>query len=193
MIKYLLTIVILSGCALIQQPESQYERDINKINANYNSALVKEDAPLIVDEMSTEEYKTEFVTKVCGKPRAKNKIENKECTQKFDETFNARLSETYRFADGEAVNRKCQAYPIECKDFKQFEIWARESHNENVEVMRRNQLNEYQLYRNYQLVEQSRAMSTTGAALINYSQQQNKTTNCESTPNVFGGYSTKCR
>jgi hypothetical protein len=194
----LLTTVIMAACTSVPV-ESEGERVIREINENHDGALVKPEAPFIADEMVSDEYKREFILKVCGHSKKMTGKQDQECAQKLEDTFGARLAERYKYAIPDVVFKKCNAYPIECKKAKIYEQWVRDNHNQNVELSREQKISDYRQYRieqrALQNAQEAEAFSRMGNAFSNSAQQFNnskKSTNCRTMPNGIGGFTTTC-
>src|SRR5262249_31783605 len=87
---------------------------------------VKQRCGMVVVEILADAAISRFVREVCGG------TDNPDCGQRLWEMFVARLQERYAFANWGDVVNKCKAYPVECKQWIQIELWATNSHNEGV-------------------------------------------------------------
>jgi hypothetical protein len=81
---------------------------------------------LVAAEILAPNELTRFVDGMCAGR------EDATCDQRLLETFMARLRERYVFADWTAVDNKCTAHPLDCRQWLQVELWAIDSHNEGV-------------------------------------------------------------
>jgi hypothetical protein len=67
-----------------------------------------------------------FVERVCGG------VDSPDCGHALRKTFLARLEGRYAFTDWESVASKCTAYPVECQQLVNVELWTMEAHNDGV-------------------------------------------------------------
>ncbi len=81
---------------------------------------------LITVEVTSEEFGEAFLRNACGGE------DGPECAAVYSDMFFARLQERFTMADWQWVVNKCKAYPVECKSFERIELWAMESHNDQV-------------------------------------------------------------
>jgi hypothetical protein len=133
----------------------------------------------VADEMLKPEYMKNFGSTVCllketDKVTEKQQID---CEWKFFDAYIARLNDRYPYVTN-AVWNKCQAYPIECKDHKKFEEWAKEDS-----------------YRNEQKRDAERNIiraQILSNALKEMPQQRAAPITCQSSANLFGGYNITC-
>lgn len=77
-------------------------------------------------DISTEKARAEFLSAVCGG------VNDESCGKSYSKMFLARLTERYTFADWTAMLRKCDAYPVECRNWGNVERWALDTHNDEV-------------------------------------------------------------
>ncbi len=156
--------VLLSGCTTMMKEQSSTP---------------------VIDQMSADTDVN--VKEICGlTPRDPKTTEaqRNECMDKIDKVILSRLGDVYPYGSNDTIKRKCDAYPIECRDPRNWEIWVKESHNKNLESM-----NEQQ--RAQQQAITAQRLQNLGNALQNSNRQP--TTKCSSSKNLFGGYDTECR
>lgn len=86
---------------------------------------------LVVYEIFTPEHMAAFARDICG---AADGTISDECSKRFIDMFMARLAERYTAVDWSAVNQKCRAYPLECKDSVAVERLLLAAHNVGVQA-----------------------------------------------------------
>lgn len=156
-----------------------------------NSYLKEKEQPLIVDEVGTGEFVSKFVPEVCGfKPEDADKVpkaKREDCDKKYYSMILARWNERYIHANPDILKDKCEAYPQDCKNTRQQELWVKESHEVNKKFVSEKQ------------TEYDRAVSAekwrrVGESLSNSSKnlQPKSGTNCVTSPNAFGGQNIQC-
>lgn len=101
-----------------------------------NPICVKEkfdDEHPITTKFNSTDYKKQFEEAICGKPSSKNspwlKLQQSKCDEKYNETFVAKLIETYKLGNGQELSIWCKANPIECSN--------RATYEEKAEVIRK--------------------------------------------------------
>lgn len=189
-IRFVIAISLLFiGCATM---DPRY-KEVNKL---HDDALVKKTTPFVSDELLSTEYQDKFAVEVCELSLERKKWTIKQraaCDQKLKNTFEARLVELYPYADANYLTKKCNAYPAECNDSKNLETWARENHNENIELSRKQKLQVVQNMQNEEESEDSEKMVRAGAALTDFGNglKPKPSTNCKTTQ-FMGTYKTTC-
>lgn len=93
------------------------------------SDKVDQHCGLVFNEVFSDRYVAAFTREVCG---ATDGVATEACSERLVKTYVARLSERYAGADWVAVNNKCTAYPIECRDGRALERILLASHNASV-------------------------------------------------------------
>jgi hypothetical protein len=145
-------------------------------------------------EISTDKARGEFLSTVCGG------VDDESCGKIYSKMFLARLTERYTFADWTVVVRKCDAYPVECRDWGKVERWTLDTHND--EVLKRAQRAAEATHQRYvearqrAIAEQQesnrKAMLILSGALDGLSAPYKNTVNC--TSNTYGSTTqTTCR
>lgn len=134
--------------------------------------------------------------------RYKTTAEKKSAYAKFPEMFNARLSLRYKYANWDEIATTCKAYPDVCDSFESVEKQALTSHNEVVvQTAHETAANSRErMYREDSASSSNfaNAAAIWGGAIQNARANQQPApqiptrTNCTTTPNYMGGYSTTC-
>lgn len=193
--RIFLASLCLTACATspIDREHRSYR---DKVDAEYEKAFVVEDAPFVFNEMNSKEFRERFVASVC----ARDKLDDQACARQMESAYEARMGLTYFAADGPAVFKKCDAYPVECKQGLPFEQWARESHNKRLTEWRDGHYKYIDSWREQAQAQKDAASrpdwGRIGAALTQMSQTlspKSTQTNCQTMPNGVGGFSTTCR
>jgi hypothetical protein len=135
----------------------------------------------VSDAMLNEAFFNEFTSKVCGKAGKKmSKKELQACGVKLDAAIEAKLAETYPFADGGQVRAHCTANPLACLNTPDLEGVVRANHFQNSA-----RYNEYQ---------RALASQRASESLRQLNQQLNPPkTKCTSRANIFGGQDMQCQ
>lgn len=77
----------------------------------------------VVTELSSPEYKKKFERIVCGG----RSIKSAACKKKYEDTFIAKLQETYPLAQAKSFKVWCKANPMDCGDWDKIEDQYRDS------------------------------------------------------------------
>lgn len=92
----------------------------------HEGARIEQPCGTITAEITERDFLDTFVAGACTDG------DEQGCLNTYRRMFFARLTERYAFADWPWVLNRCDAYPIECQQFAQIELWAMESHNQGV-------------------------------------------------------------
>lgn len=143
--------VVSAGCGLFPQQHNQMAAQRrHAIQQAANSELAALVVPLCSDDVkqggtgtvvregiehrcgsvwfdiSAPKVSDDFLRSICGG------VDDEKCGEAYSKMFMARMAERYTLADWSFVLRKCDAYPIECKNWGQVELWTLDSHNDAV-------------------------------------------------------------
>ena len=86
----------------------------------------KQPCGTIAEQVLTSSAIAGFIRDVC------NGQDSPECGERLWKMFVARLYDRYTFAKWSWVINKCDAYPVQCKQWSNLEFWALQSHNDGV-------------------------------------------------------------
>jgi hypothetical protein len=121
---------VAESCRVGDVPEKPMGDPPSLHTVDVGSSRVEQSCGLVFNEVFDGAYIANFAKVVCG--LANEKLTN-ECSKRFLEMYVARLAERYTGADWAAVNQKCTAYPIECRDGRALERLLLASHNAGVQ------------------------------------------------------------
>ncbi len=180
--KKLIFVLLLSGC-VTNQPKM-------------NTPELAAGTPVADSTYGDHVSYDKFTVEVCGMSadlENKTKAQQKECWKKHDDAFYARLDLFYPYGDRDLVKKKCEAYPIECKDPKIFEGWARDSNNKNITQMNEQQRQIAQQQAAERNAIQAQKLQQLGNQMQRDGDKMMGKPDCESRANIFGGQDLKCR
>ncbi|HEY1812980.1 MAG TPA: hypothetical protein VGG74_11585 [Kofleriaceae bacterium] len=223
MVKVVLASLVLAACYSSAQLETQRHTEIDRVaNEGYaqlvvpacTSASTTMEPPgmtihrfpngqearvgcgLVLAKLLAPAEMQRFVAEIC------HGVDDDVCSGNFVQMFLAQLRERYTFADWSAVEERCTAHPIDCKQWVNIELWAIDSHDDGVVKHAKAQMNgvndRYFASEAQQQAEHDRHMAAIGAVLQGAAQgmaeasQQPQTVNC--TSNTIGTSTyTSCR
>lgn len=136
----LLLAVVLCGCSHARL-DGAYARHVATVNELHDKELVPVDAPFVTADLTTPEGKAAFA-KAKGIPAS-----SKQLTQEINKAGFIRIQQRYKGVNIQQVIKRCDANPGECSKPLQFERWAREAHNADVERSRSAKLSRLQQWK----------------------------------------------
>jgi hypothetical protein len=126
---------VLSGCA-----GGVVNTDINR---SHDAARIADDAPLTVDAMLEPAFLKRFAADHCDMSRdlaQEPEQRRRLCDDRLKQAMFDAFSERYFAADRKAIETRCKAETLACKDPKILEFWIRASHNDGIESSRQEKL-----------------------------------------------------
>lgn len=146
------------------------------------SALCSELFP-VTEELQGAEYQKDFVSKICGPGNTTKwtQEKKKECDDKYQSTFLAKLAEVYPRADWNEIKAWCSANPLDCLKWNSFEEKTKDSHREQIRIASQPTTTESKVRRASFIKAFSSGAGAIGAGLQQSSQNQPRPINCSGT------------
>ena len=116
-------------CALHAPGDRQSADPPSTHEVALGSAQVLQQCGLIYNEVYVPAFQARFAREICG---SADGTADDACAKRFVDMFFARLSDRYPLTDWNEVNRKCTAYPLDCRDGLGIERIVLASHNAGV-------------------------------------------------------------
>lgn len=98
-------------------------------------AEAKGDTAWLADGMTDPGTLAKMKEESCA-PHKGRSLSKKSCLAKVQKLFERQVKRRYPYANASLLDRKCKASRKDCKDYRTYEAWARDSHNTYLEQLR---------------------------------------------------------